>query len=443
MIKKLSAAMLLASLLIIGNSHRALSATQATLMLYVAPHGSDSSSGSAEAPFATIQRALTVAVPNTTINITAGQYTGPISLPAIDDLSLVGQGRVLISGSHGIMTQTGPMKGLTLSGLTFLKNKDVYQGGAAVSLEQNASRGLNVQNCAFLDNGWAGLTIGYWNDVKIKKFIGSGNGENALSVYRVQNLVETEVTLTGNNVVGYAHGYIGDDANGEKLLRIHGGTLSNVTATDNLTGGVWFDTDNENITVRHLVSERNLTNGFFCEATQGPITLTNSVIAYNGYSGIVTGNCQSLTVTNTVIYGNVKAQIQPASSGPRTFNNYVTGAPVSVFNKNWTLTNDQIGTQAKYPGGYLWGNAMADRDWPAFLLSLTSNSNDWYSPNNPYPFALPTNTTHFAGWQRYTRQDRASSGREFPAPAAQTSAKAAPVDGAIPRSLRDAALWSH
>ncbi|MGH7839245.1 MAG: right-handed parallel beta-helix repeat-containing protein, partial [Candidatus Binataceae bacterium] len=349
------------------------------------------------------------------IKILGGQYTGPISLPAINNLSLVGQGSVLISGNHGIISQTAPMNGLTLSGLTFQDNVDDYLGSSAVSLEQGGT-GLTVKNCSFLNNGWVGLVIGDWVNVSVTNFTGSANGENALEIYRVQNLVETGITLVGNNLVGYANGYTGWDADGEKLLRIHGGTLTNLTVTGNLTGGIWFDTDNENITVNNLVSENNLTNGFNCEATQGPISIKDSVIAYNGGNGLTTGSCQGLTVTNTTIYGNGKAQIQPSSNGPRTFNDYVTGASESVMNTAWTLTHDQIGTQVSYPGGYLWGDAMASSDWAAFLSSLTSNFNDWYSPNNPDPYALPTGITNFAGWQSYTSQDAASTQSAFAAP---------------------------
>ncbi len=114
-----------------------------TPKLYVAASGSDSGDGSAARPFATLQRAVTVAegagIKN--ISVAAGTYatTSAVHLGSADTgLTITGNGAAVLdaAGAQTAISVTGG-SGITLTGMTF-----VNSAGPAVLLDRSTSIGI-------------------------------------------------------------------------------------------------------------------------------------------------------------------------------------------------------------------------------------------------------------------------------------------------------------
>ncbi len=264
-------------------------------------------------------------------------------------------------------------------------------------------------------NNWTGLYITRSSNVAWQNIVADYNGETGASGWKVAGWSIDTLETSFNNWRGYAGGFTGIDAAGMKILRIHGATIGNYVSNNNLTDGFWADTDNANITLTNVDIENNLTHGLIFENSQGPIAVSGATVAYNGKDG-VTGNASTyVSLEHSTVYGNDAAQLSPCSTGAISVTDYQSGQVYSLETSDWTMLNDDVGSTAS--GGWLWGNCFDSSSlWSTFTSTLQSNDNDWYEPNSPEPFAIPSGSVNLAGWQTATGQDAQSTTAAFPAP---------------------------
>lgn len=160
----------------------AVMAANATTTIYVSPAGDDSASGSADAPFATVGKAIESVEPGGTILIHAGTYylTERIKVPEKETsenmrikLWAYGDGEVILDGSQMKPASNMEFKMARcmyfpyyanywhVKGLTFQNAKD---NGVKVEGSYNI-----FERCIFRDNNDTGLQIGMFKDWSIEE----------------------------------------------------------------------------------------------------------------------------------------------------------------------------------------------------------------------------------------------------------------------------------
>lgn len=124
-------------------------------MLFVDPSGDDSGPGTAERPFATLDRARAAAAPGSVVNLRAGTHrlTEPFRLSAADSgvvyqaygYGTAAQEKVVVSGGRRITGRRRDDDGVWRSEAPGLATRQLYVSGrravrAAIALDQNLTR---------------------------------------------------------------------------------------------------------------------------------------------------------------------------------------------------------------------------------------------------------------------------------------------------------------
>lgn len=198
---------------------------------------------------------------------------------------------------------------------------------------------------------------------------------------------------------------------GTKLMRMHGATISSQRSYNNASQGLWFDTDNINITVSGAKLVGNLVGNLQLEANQGPFNIQNSTFCSGG--GVQIINTAGITMTGNVFYNNGGRSFQngqiflAGKSGGRSVTNWQNGSVTNVYTKNMKLQNNSL--IAVGSGQYVFNTYLSGNDWSQYIYSLNSNSNHWYNSSNSSAFGLPSGKrTTLSGWRGLSGQDGSS-----------------------------------
>lgn len=190
---------------------------------YVATSGDDSTGdGSQGAPFATIAKAVDVAVDGDTISVGAGTFAGPV---VAEDLTLQGDGTTVIPD----MLQLSPgSEGSTVTGFHFTSATNQLwavglDGSDTTTIDGNLfdMPSSNAdQYDSVLDSSSKGLTVSN------NTFEGDGTRPDAVAV----NLIGPgmgDIVVTGNDVTGYGSFVVGNAnaAGGLEGLTVTGNTI--------------------------------------------------------------------------------------------------------------------------------------------------------------------------------------------------------------------------
>ncbi len=309
---------------------------------------------------------------------------------------------------------------IVFRGLTFEHSATCPNGGNALSI--NNSNYVLIDTDRFVWNNQTGLGFGTVNNVLVESSQAYHNGGSGWGADRGKNFTYSNDETSYNNwrnAQGAAYGWAYD---GAKLLALHASDLNGFKSYYNQTGGIWFDTDNADITIENLDSSNNLTYGMFLEADEGPISITGSKLCNNkdnevsaySFGALISANAEYVTVRKTLFYNNAVTpggnggQILIGGSGSgRTFTNWETGKSYTVQSQNWTLSQDTfvgIGSLQAMVYSYLSGSV-----WTQFQGTFSSNYNTWWNASNAYIFHPVTGVYNFAGWQTYMNQDANST----------------------------------
>ena len=333
--------------------------------------------------------------------------------------------KVEVAVRPGVFESDG-VSNLSLKGLVFEHANSCHSSkpNAAVIISGGANN--SVEDTAILWNNWIGFD--YWSSQNsmAKKLTVNWNGELGINGYGLKNATFENVETSHNNWRGAQGQFTTWEPSGGKFLRVHDATFRNYIAVDNQGRGMWFDTDNVDITIDHSFIEQNLVAGIDLEANMGPFTIQNSRICGNRGDGIQNNQTQNVTLTDTVIYNNGKAQILAADiQAPRQAVNWETKQPFSATSDNWVISHDTIvGTSAKQ---LVYGTLrLPNQVTGTFLGTLKSDNNTWFNSETPDSFQLdpgasdrPAKILSFVQWQSTTGQDKQS---KFAAPAADLTA---------------------
>ncbi len=290
---------------------------------------------------------------------------------------------------NGSVTVAGTVTNVIFDNDTFLWNNSLGLQISAPTVN------FTVENSSALHNGESGFQISQTN---------FGLWQNDVSNY--------------NNWRGALGAYYAWNSGGYHFYLAHNDTLNNITVAYNQTHGIHWDTDQYNITATGLHSFSNALNGLMVEASEGPVTISNSTScnndvavhdSYNFQGGLLLRNSTNVTLTGSTLYGNFADQINlQGNKGGLTETNWETGEVYNLITSNITLTGNVIdaldGTQGVFSDSYL-----TDGDWTPFVTTLVSNSNLWWNPADTASFVVPTpvqsSKDNFAAWQALTGQD--------------------------------------
>jgi hypothetical protein len=307
-------------------------------------------------------------------------------------------------------------KNIVLRGLTFQYANSCSQGAAVdVSLGSN---NILIDGDSFDWNNAVGLDFNRAQNVTVRASVARHNGQIGLGGSFIKNGLWESDEGSYNNWRGAQGAYYGWRTAGGKFLEIHNTTFHNFEAFYNEATGLWLDTDNANVTVDSLVSSENLGTGFVLEASEGPTTLSNSLLCnsgslphpYFGTAGVVLHNSSSVTLNGNTVLNNGHHEIQVLGMADgRAVTNWETGQQYVLFTENVTLLQNTIGATG---AEQVFRNPMGDVDWTHFQSTLTSDHNVWWNPDASVAFSVPARqplAMDFRGWQSLTGQDAHST----------------------------------
>jgi hypothetical protein len=306
---------------------------------------------------------------------------------------------------------------LELKGLVFQHDNNGANisgfGAIRISGDNANHEGANILLdgvTARYDN-WQGLVLSANLDITVRNSTFTWNGENGVEVYRPLNFLFTGNAVTYNNWRGSQGGLTGWDADGMKVVKAHSMEVDDVAFDNNFTGGLWFDTDNENLCIARDSFNENATNGLYFEATQGLVLISRSIFYKNHGHGLQSANSARITVRQSTLYDNGgDALFIGGSASVRDVSNWQHPSDAyHLLTQDWVLdgVNFAAGPDTA-PGSALIGTSLSTID--SFASTLLSDYNDWFAPNSSALFNVPGQGDHtLGGWHSLTGQDAHST----------------------------------
>jgi hypothetical protein len=306
---------------------------------------------------------------------------------------------------------------LVFRGLTF-QYANSCRSHAAVDVRGNSSNIL-FDTDVFQWNNAQGLNISYpTTNFTVQNSTARHNGETGFQDEQTLNGWWQSNTASYSNWRGAQAAFYGCNTAGYHASLDHNDTVTGMTSEFNETWGIHWDTDNANITASGLIATGNYLAGGFAEKDEGPINISQSYFCNQnsiaGQGGFAVRNSEQVSISNSVLMGNVPAQIVVyGQAGGIEVTNWQTGVTTNLVTQNFTNHANVI--QGNSTSQYLFDDLyLGGSDWTSFQNTLTSSRNTWWNPvNSTTEFIVPTpkrNTQDsFAGWQSLTLSDMTST----------------------------------
>lgn len=285
----------------------------------------------------------------------------------------------------------------------------INQDGAVVSSSSN----VLFDSVLVQWNNWGGLGINSSNGVTVKNSLAIHNGGRGFGGFHDRNISFDNDEGSYNNWRGAMGGLYDWGMGGLKLLGVHGGSVTGFRAVSNQAQGLWFDTDNKNITISgaHLIG--NKVANLQLEANPGPISLSGSALC-SGDIGVNVIDTQGITATGNTFYGNGGSSGKGAqffvagNPGGRQQTDWETHASYLLHTSNTTLKNNVL--QDSGSGQNVFKTYLSSSDFSHFTSNFSGSGNHWYDSTSTNKFMLPSGkATNLKGWQGAVRGDYSSS----------------------------------
>jgi hypothetical protein len=270
------------------------------------------------------------------------------------------------------------------------------------------------------ENNWGGLGIHGGANITLQNSVASDNGGLGFMAVQTKQLLVQYDEADRNNWRGAMGGFYDFGMGGMKFFRTHGATIQRFYAFNNGAEGLWFDTDNRQISVSDSVLSGNYDANLQLELNYGPISVTNTAMCY-GTVGMNLVNAENLTFSGDTFYGNgggsplTKPNFFLAGQpGGRGFTDWETGKYYWVVSQNVKFMGNSFQDVAS--GQKLFYTYLSGSDLRTFLGNFSSSGNTWYDSSAP-GFQLGGTQLNFSGWRSETGQDRNSQWAPAGAPA--------------------------
>jgi hypothetical protein len=305
---------------------------------------------------------------------------------------------------------------LQIQGQTNLVVRGLAFEYAASCLNQYAvavgsSTNILVDGDQFSWNNFGGLSTSVVSNLTAQKVFASHNGGLGVGAWKVAKALLQNDESDYNNWRGAQGAFYDWGMGGFKLMMVHGGLVENSVAMGNQAEGLWFDTDNESVTVDDVFLSGNYVANLDLEANEGPLTVRNSRICNGNDIGLLNSDSENVTVGSNTLYNNGTSgwtgQLFVAGKpGGRTVTNWETGQTYLLQNRDLVLSSNLlVGTGS---GQNVFGTYIGGADWTAFNSTLTAGSNSYFDGSQPSPFQVTSHHYSFGDWQKLTGQDGTS-----------------------------------
>jgi parallel beta-helix repeat protein len=314
---------------------------------------------------------------------------------------------VEIASRRSVLTTSG--KNLVFRGLSFQH--------AASCMNDNAVTVTSGSNVLFDSdtaewNNWGGIGVNGSTGVTVENTTADYNGGSGLSGFQDTNSTWSNNETDFNNWRGSMVGLYDFANGGLKLGRVRTATITSQKSYYNASQGLWFDTDNENVTINGAKLDGNMVGNLQLEASQGPFLVENSNFC-NG-AGIQILNSSGITFSGNTFYNNGGTSFQngqlflAGNAAGRSFTNWTTHQSMTTWTTGMKLQNNNF--VAVGSGQYVFNTYTSGSQWSKFVSSLSSNNNHWYNSSSTSDFVLPGNSkTTLSGWRSSTHQDSSST----------------------------------
>lgn len=259
-------------------------------------------------------------------------------------------------------------------------------------------------------NNWGGLGVNNSSNVTVENTTASYNGGSGLSGFEDLSTLWQNNETDYNNWRGAQIGLYDFAQGGTKLMRLHGAHITGQKSYNNASQGLWFDTDNENITISGARLISNLVGNLQLEANQGPVSVSSSTFCSGG--GVQLINTAGITMSGNVFYNNGGQYFQngqvflAGKSGGRKVTNWQNGYVTNVYTKNAKMTGNSF--IAVGSNEYVFNTYLSGYDWSEYKNTLYSNNNHWYDGSKSTAFHVPGSNTTLSGWRKLLGQDYGS-----------------------------------
>lgn len=299
---------------------------------------------------------------------------------------------------------------VTLKGMTFQHGNAALQG-AAVTF--NNCLDIFIEDSAFDWNNWMGITFSGATRVSVKGGHANHNGATGSGGFQIKSSTFEELETSYNNWRGGSSLETSEWAiAGLKHLLVHNTTYTRLRAVENQSWGFWIDTDADTVTIEESDFSRNLLDGMFLEALQGPIILRGNRFLNNTRDGFLIGNVARGSLLKNVFSGNGGTQIRlGGSGGTRAVQNYETLVTYNVWSENWIWKRNLI---AGSGAARLFTTTLTSppEPWAAFQSTFLSDYNIWSHPTDRKDWIVPGGTpSSLLDWQTLTGQEANSTFR--------------------------------
>jgi hypothetical protein len=297
-------------------------------------------------------------------------------------------------------------KNIVLRGLVFEHAANcINTSGATVTTSSNVLLDSIQANW----NNSGGLAISSSTNVTVQNSIANYNGSVGFQGTKDQTTLYIGNETDYNNWRGAQAALYNWAMGGTKLFQMRTTTVRNHISYNNQAQGLWFDTDNKNITIDHVILSGSYNAALQLERNEGPITLQNSLLCSSGV-GVNVLTTEGLTVANNVFHGNgatnkYQAQFYLAgSAGGINITDWQTGQVYNLVTTGTVLTGNTFIDNSS--GQFVFGTYLSGSDWTDFTSTLKSTSNTWFDPNTATAFHIVNGkNVDLAGWRTATGAD--------------------------------------
>jgi len=317
--------------------------------------------------------------------------------------------------------------GIVLRGLNFAEANTCRDNDAVTF---NGGSNLLIDTDTFNWNNSGGLHMNITTNFTVQDSLSNHNGQQGFNSFEAKNGLWTSNEADYNNWRGAQGGIYGWAAGGFHFFAQHDNTVNGAKMFFNMTHGVHWDTDDANDSADSMIVANNLRNGVVVEASEGPVTISNSHVCFNAPlslyydGGMALRGSTFVTLTGNVFASNLISQMPItgiAGGVPITITNYETGQQYNLLTTNLTLTSNTIAGGANEQ--IFLDFDQSGSAWTEFLSTLDSDHNDWWNASVPQPFTVPEpaefTTINWAKWLSTTGQDTHST---FTAPSGNPTA---------------------
>lgn len=258
-------------------------------------------------------------------------------------------------------------------------------------------------------NNWGGLAVSGSSNITVQNSTGSYNGGVGFQGTQDQAILYTNNETDYNNWRGAQGAFYDWAMGGTKLFQMRTTTVQNHFSYNNQAQGLWFDTDNQNVTINHATLAGSYNAALQLERNEGPITLENSSLCSSG-TGLNLLTTEALTANNNVFYNNgatnqYQAQFYLAGTkGGIRIVNWLTGQVYDLVTTGTVLSGNSFIDNTS--GQFVFGTYLSGSDWTDFTSKLKSDNNTWFDPNTTEAFQIENGkTVDLPGWQAATGAD--------------------------------------